>query len=330
MPQHQNTGISIKQIAQLTGLSVATVSRVINRKGYYSQAAEEKVRRVAEEYHYVPNLIARSLKTRRTDTIGVIIPDINGDFFARAVLQLQLGFFAHGYSTIIFNTNHDLKLADACMNMMRSNQVSGIVNFTGAVIAEEYAAHVPVLYFDRKPDDDTAGPYLVGDNRMGGYLAGELLARRGCRRPAVLVPANLSANHTGRLEGFLSAMRTADLEEQTLSIRAGGFTIEDGSAAMIPRLLGGDCDGVFCVNDYLTTGVLQAVRHLGLDVPQRLRIVGYDVDSVLRLIRPTFTTIVQPLEQMTSLAVENLLRLINGEDVDSVTLPVRLVTGETA
>ena len=158
MPQHQNTGISIKQIAQLTGLSVATVSRVINRKGYYSQAAEEKVRRVAEEYHYVPNLIARSLKTRRTDTIGVIIPDINGDFFARAVLQLQLGFFAHGYSTIIFNTNHDLKLADACMNMMRSNQVSGIVNFTGAVIAEEYAAHVPVLYFDRKPDDDTAGP----------------------------------------------------------------------------------------------------------------------------------------------------------------------------
>ena len=326
--------ISIKEIAKLTGLSVATVSRVINRKGYYSAAAEEKVRRVAEEYHYVPNLIARSLKTNRTDTIGIIIPDINGDFFSKAVLRMQLSFFAQGYSTIIFNTNHDLNLAAACMNMMRSNQVSGIINFTGSVIAEAYAAHTPVLYFDRKAENrQTNAPFVVSDNLHGGCLAARQLAKSGCQRPTVLVPARLSSNHRDRLNGFMQEWAKPDMPQgDVLCLHADGYTIVHGAQAVKPILRKGASDGIFAVSDYLTTGALQAASEFGIDVTKTLHIVGYDVDTLLRLLPPIVTSIDQPLEQMTDAAVETLLRMMRDDSPApaSVTLDVALHAGQTA
>lgn len=331
MASEHSGNISIKQIAQLTGLSVATVSRVINRKGYYSSVAEEKVRRVVEEYHYVPNMIARSLKTNRTDTIGIVIPDINGDYFSKAVLRFQLAFFKRGYSTVIFNTNHDLKLASACMNMMRSNQVSGIIDFTGNVGGAPHGTSVPILYFDRKSERVQGAPYIVSDNEKGGRLAARHLFERGCRRLAVVTPQHLYSNHRERLNGFLRELENCGLpREKTLHLCAQGYTIQHGCDAVSQTLAQGTCDGIFAVSDYLTTGILQAINHLGIDVPQQVRIVGYDVDTVLRLIQPSFTSIAQPLEQLTDLAVSHLMQMIEGAQTPAdVTLPVTLLVGGT-
>ena len=323
--------ISIKQIARLTGLSVATVSRVINHKGYYSQEAEEKVRAIVDEYNYVPNMIARSLKTNRTDTIGIIIPDINGDFFSKAVVRLQLSFFSRGYSTIIFNTNHDLKLAAACLNMMRSNQVSGIVDFTGTV-GKDISASVPVLYFDRKPEHASDAAYIISDGNHGGFLAGRALIKAGCKRMAVMTPQYLYSNHRERLAGFLDALHQEGIaQDQVLHIKAEGFTIADGCDAACKMLEETDCDGIFAVSDYLTTGIMQAVSSRGVPVPEQLRIVGYDVDTVLRLITPSYTTVTQPLEQMTDLAVSHLLDMIENEkpSLYPIVLTPSLAEGQT-
>src|SRR5659263_13409 len=144
--------ISIKEIAEISGVSIATISRVINNNGRFSIKTGKHIREILEEYHYVPNLVTKGLRTNRVQVIGIIVPDITNEYFARITLEIQNNFFDLGYSTIICNTNELKDVEKRHIAMLESQKVSGIVYISGEFIEEtNLLDNIPTVYIDRKP-----------------------------------------------------------------------------------------------------------------------------------------------------------------------------------
>ena len=166
--------ISIKDIAKLAGVSIATVSRVINRNGKVAPETEKKILQVMEENHYVPNLLAKGFRTQKFTTIGIIVPDISIEFFSKIAKKVQTIFFEKGYATIICNTNEDYKMERQCINMLQAQHVGGIIHIVSVTTEKEKKTSIPTVYIDREPAYGNTKKDMVlieSDNVSGGYQA---------------------------------------------------------------------------------------------------------------------------------------------------------------
>ena len=144
------TQVSIKEIARICGVSVATVSRIINQNGRYSEETEKRVRKVIKELNYQPNQIAKGLRTSRTDIIGIIVPDITNEYFAALILAFQKKLFQGGYSCVIFNTDGSREIERQCLNNLAALNISGIISVNGYLDLNELLKRdMPVVYIDK-------------------------------------------------------------------------------------------------------------------------------------------------------------------------------------
>ena len=200
----RKTTYSVKDIADMAGVSVATVSRVINQNGRFSKETEDRVNEVIRKTNYQPNQLARGLRTNRAKTIGVLVPDITNEFFARIILEIQNRFFAEDYITLIFNTNEDEKVEQRQLNAFQSQLVSGLVYVSGNT-NNKLTIDVPIVYIDRKPafeKADNANYVLIeSDNFQGGVLATEELINKGCKNIACVYFNEALSTHGGRVGG---------------------------------------------------------------------------------------------------------------------------------
>ena len=146
-----SNNLSIKDIARMAGVSIATVSRVINKNGKVAKDTEKKILKVMEENNYVPNLVAKCFRTRKSTVIGIVVPDIANEFFSRIAQKVQMLFFEKGYATIICNTNEDYKLENQCLDMLQAQQVGGIIHIVSSTRKREKAVPMPTVYIDREP-----------------------------------------------------------------------------------------------------------------------------------------------------------------------------------
>ncbi|MGG3838335.1 LacI family DNA-binding transcriptional regulator [Paenibacillus thiaminolyticus] len=321
---------TIKDVAEKAGVTVTTVSRVLNNRGYISQETRDKVYRVMDELQYRPNEIARSLSKKRSMMLGLIIPTIAHPFFAEMTNYIETYAFSLGYKILLCNSRLDRVKEKEYINMLKSHRVDGMIMGSHTLDVQEYVKlRQPVITFDRQIADI---PYISSDNYQGGVLAAQLLIDRGCRRIAH-ISGNLSLDMLGnrRLEGFLDTLRKHALEPLVIELGTDVFE-SSGYESMIRSLLEKEpeIDGLFASSDIIAVHVMKVCSSLGIKVPERMKLIGYDDISLASLVEPELTTIRQPLEAMSRLAVDLIDKLIQGENVQMENIvPVTLVERKT-
>jgi len=323
--------LSIKEIAELAGVSVATISRVMNQNGGYSAQTEQKVLDVVEKYQYVPNLVAKGLRTNKTPIIGIIIPDIINEFYSRLVLQLQMLLFEAGYLTTICNTNESSELEYQHVQALIAQNVSGLILVSGSSYnSRPDFATVPTVYIDRRPqkwEDDII--YVESDNVQGGYEATKELIDCGCGRIAFVTDMLSESSKTSRYEGYCKALAEAGIPiDPSFIMRVENVKIKDAQALISKSLNQGmQFDGIMCATDIIAIGAIWAIQEAGLTVPDDIKVTGFDDVSAAVINDPTITTIRQHIDEMTKVVAELLIELLKGTSPkkQSCCIPVTLV-----
>lgn len=323
--------VSIREISEITGVSVATVSRVINNTGRFSKETEARVKKALRDYHYMPNLAARGLRTKRIATVGVVVPDITNEYFARITLQVQERLFAQQYSTIICNTDEKADVERRHLDMLLAQQVSGVMYVAGMPHAFDRLGRLPAVFIDREPQaqPQSGKSCLIGsEDRLGGALAARELLEKGCRRLCVMKYRDDVSTHNAREAGFRQAAREAGLAEDAVRVEiAAEASVAAGAAHAAGLWEAGGFDGLFCTTDALAVGAAGALLERGAAIPQAVKLVGYDDTSLARYGAVPLTSVHQSTEELGRLAADTLLQIIEGREPEArrVQLPVHLV-----
>jgi len=305
--------VDIKTVALRAGVSIATVSRCLNDKSV-SPAAEQRIRAAIKELGYSPNRIARSLRSQKTMTLGMVIPDITNPFFPAVVSGVEETARASRFALLLFNAGEDEEREWECLKVLQALRCDGVL----LVMAPEGPNHarrrkqfqqldLPIVYVDRAPDFEADS--VVADNLQSSEEAvRHLLAFR--HRRIGLVTADLAvAVHRDRVEGYRRAMRQAGL---TTELEAWAKpTVADGYAAAVHLLSRPNRPtALFVTSNRLTIGVMAAVEAQGLRCPEDISVIGYDNYEWHDVYHPKMTTVSQPTYLMGARAAELLIRRI--------------------
>ena len=305
-------------VARLAGVSRATVSAVINGNKYVSDELRERVEQAIAQLGYRPDGIARSLKSNRTATIGLVIPSIESHFWAPVVRGAEATLAVSGFRLVLANTDEEGARAEAALEGLLEHRVDGVLIAPPAgSLRRHYAAYVasgrPLICIERKVDGVEAD-YVGVDGRAGGLAAASHLLGLGRRRLGLLsLPLDVSASRE-RLEGVRAALQAADLSLNDEQIAVGQFSEREGFAAA-QRLLAvrPRPDALIVAGLRMTIGAFAAVRAADLRIPEDVALVGYDETPWAALLTPPLTVVRQPARDMGRIAAEMLLRRLRGE-----------------
>ena len=327
---------TLKEIAERTGVHISTVSRVLRQEepadGWTPSA--RRVREVAAEIGYQPNLWAASLRTRKTTTLGVVMPRLTDGVVATTYQGIEEAATHAGYSVLLSSPPDDLDAQRRAVELLLGRQVDGLLLSSlhipgGPFLDSLPIGPLPILTLTRHAD---AGlPFVVGDDRLGGYLAGRHLLDRGYSDLAVIDGPEHATTARDRMLGFFDAMTEAGITLPPHRIAGSTFEVAGGVAAGRELLDRSDRPrAVFAVTDTIAIGVLGVARDLGLTVPDDLALVGYNDIPVAAQLPVPLTTVRSPAQRIGATAVGKLLEIIGGQDVESARLPVELVVRGTS
>lgn len=328
----EQESLKIKEIAKLAGVSVATVSRVINQNGRFSPDTEARVRKVIEESGYVPNSMAKGLRTSRSNAVGVIVPDLLNPHFSGLVLELEKILFEHAFSTVICNAGESNQLEKKHLDTLIAQKVSGIVMIS-AHTALPAISGIPVVYLDRRPEayDEQSNTILIeSDNATGGYLAAKKLLDSGCKSIAVVMSKGQDFNQKARLNGVKMAWREAGCSSNRLEMIALDEVSTIAARDKIREMLSGrpKPEGFLCMTDTLALGVMTGLIEQGVKIPDEVVVTGFDDAPLAEFFQPPLTTIHQNTRQLALTAAQAMLAMIQGQlpEKKHVVIPVELVT----
>lgn len=324
---------TLEEIARLAGVSRSTVSRVINHHPSVRPEVRERVWQIIREVGYQPHAAARNLATRRSQIVGVVIPEtlpkVFSDPYFPAVLRgISDALTEHGYHLMLSLLSPQQE-EDFYQRALRGRVVDGIIvlsaQVTDPLIRRAYQEGLPVVSIGRYPQEPGV-TYVDVDNVGGGRMATEHLLRLGRRRVATIAGPQTMAPGIDRLEGYCAALQAWGLSPLPEWIAEGDFTEAGGYMAM-HRLLPARPDAVFVASDLMAVGALKALREAGLRVPDDIAIVGYDDVELARFTDPPLTTVRQPIYELGRVAVHLLLRQLEEgtREPQRVILPVELV-----
>ncbi len=322
---------TIKDVAERAGVSVTTVSRVLNNRGYISEATRKKVYKAMEELDYQPNEVARSLFRKRSNIIGLIVPTVAHPFFAELTAYVETYAYSRGYKVLICNSQLDASKEQEYIWMLRRNQVDGIIMASHTLEVEEYRKlNLPVVTFERFISSRI--PYVTSDNYQGGKLAVELLLARGCTKIAHMCGSlHLDMLANQRHRAFMDVAESRNVPFFTVETDINVFEIDKYEQMLLDLLTEHpDIDGLFLNSDIMAIAAMKVCRKLGRRVPEEVKIIGYDDVSMASLVSPQITTIRQPLAEMSKLSVKLIENMVEGRPVEVENcLPVELVERET-
>lgn len=307
---------TIYDVARRAGVSTATVSRALNGTGQIAQATRLAIEAAVDELGYRPNTVARSLVTKSTQTIALLLPDITNPFYAALVRGIQEHALPHGYTMLLCTTEGDAEREEQYLSLLRAQQVDGALVDGLRLPPERIARFVedgfPIVCLDRDVESGSI-PLVQVNNRLGGRLAAEHLLALGHRRIAHVMGDRELRISEERLAGFQAAL--TDLYDEQL-VAEGKFTEEGGHLAMRGLLdRSPDLTAVFAANDLSALGVLSAIAASGRRVPDDVSVVGFDDLRLSAFTSPPLTTIRQPAIEIARCATELLLGLTRGAEV---------------
>lgn len=302
---------TIKDVAERAGVSITTVSHVINETRYVSDELTERVSKAMRELNYQPNTIARSLRSGHTKTIGLIVPDISNPFFAEVSRKIEDRGLNHGYSVILCNSDDNNEKEAGYIDVLVSKQVDGIIfisaGFVGKNIQKPLNANIPFVVADRDISGVQADVVLV-ENFKGGYEATKYLINLGHTDIACITGPSRLTPSSQRVEGYHAAMNEAGLYINGNLEMIGDFRFQGGEASM-EKLLSTEKPptAVFACNDVMALGALCAIYNHGLRVPEDISIMGFDDIPLSQCVYPAMSTIAQPMKELAELVVDFLV-----------------------
>ncbi|OYD07176.1 LacI family DNA-binding transcriptional regulator [Paludifilum halophilum] len=309
---------NIKEVSQLAGVSVATVSRVLNRSGYVHRDTEQKVLKAIETLNYKPNLVARSLSNKKTRTIGLMVPDIMNPFFPELARAVEDVMQLYGYTTILCNSDEKAEKEKQYVQVLEQKYIEGLILVSSALSPEEVNRfEVPVVAIDRTIASEKV-PTVTVNNREGAQQAVRFLLDRGYRKIAHLRGPSQLLNAEERCRGYLDIVEKLDWFHPGLIV-SGDYEMKQGAKATEELIQKHpDVDAIFAANDLMAIGAIRTVQKLGLPIPEKMAVVGYDGIGIGGMILPELTTMAQPIYDMGALAARMLIRMIEKHSLDSM------------
>lgn len=322
--------ITIRDVAREAGVSVATVSRVFNHSGPVKDETRRRITEVALRLRYAPNTMARSLSTRRTATVGVVLPDLYGEFFSEVMRGVDQAARQEGYHVLVSSSHSDRSEIVAALRAMRG-RVDGLVllaaDLDTATLVANLPDRLPLVLLNSDLPDGTFDSLNI-DNFGGARAVTEHLLRLGHRRIGLIQGGERNHDARERLRGFRAALREAGVEYEEEWIAPGDFTESAGYGAA-ERILAARVrpTAVFAANDSMAVGALSALRDAGLRVPDDMAVVGFDDVPIAQYVSPPLTTVRVAIADLGARAVLRLFDAMrdDGSERGREILPTELV-----
>ncbi len=323
--------VTIRDVARRAGVSVATVSRYINKTGPVSKAVGERLDAVMEELHYVPHAAARKLATHKTFTIGLLLSDIGGDFFAPLLRGIEDVLASHGYDLLIASTREPRRWHGKSLPVGPHN-TDGILGFADSLDEDHLrrlmAQHFPLVLIHRTPPPDLPIPCVTIENKAAAHAMTSHLIEQHRRRRIVFLqgPPGEEDSHWREI-GYRRALADHGIPFDPGLVMRGDFDRDVAFATIEAALRQGIAfDAVFAGDDESAEGVLAALHAHGIAVPEEIAVVGFDDQRMSPYLTPPLTTVRAPTEMVGRHAAQRLIELIRDGTTELMTLlPTQLV-----
>ncbi|MFW6289721.1 MAG: LacI family DNA-binding transcriptional regulator [Mariniphaga sp.] len=330
---------NIKELAEQLQLSPTTVSRVLNGKSEIyriSESTSKKVIAAARKYNYYPNRIARGLKLEKTETIGLIIPDIANPYFGSIAKTIEMEAHQKGYSIILCDSLDDVDIETELLFLLAGRKVDGIIiaptGKNNAHVVELQQQGIPIVVIDRYLPD-TSLPFVTTDNYSGASMAVKHLLEKGHRKIACIQGIQGISANSDRVKGYADALQKTGIELREEWIAGNDFGEENGYQ-QTKKLMEKDDrpTAVFALSNLISLGVLRALKELGMKVPDDVSVISFDEQPYSAFLACPMTTVEQPREEIGKMAYNLLLRNIsegNPVNLNSAMLQPRLIVRES-
>lgn len=322
---------NIRKVAEVAGVSISTVSRVINNPDSVSEKLRKRVLKAIEELEYQPNQIARSLRTGSSKMIGFIIPDITNPAFLLMVKGAEDFLKKKSYSFIVCGTDHSIREETKLLRALISQNVEGIIMTCSGGRNSELLRVLnkcggKLVFMDRRYEDMDF-PYIGVDNVGGVEKMTDYLIETGHRSFAYLSGERNTSSARERLRGFVNSVKKHGIED--FQILYGEFTFESGYK--LTKKLKKIPEAIIGGNDLVALGAIEALSEMGYEVPDDVSVVGFDDMFYSKYSKPSLTTVKQPIYQMGQEAGKILWKLLNGQSVKQkeIILQTEVVLRET-
>lgn len=297
---------TIYQVSEAAGVSLATVSRVMNGNARVSERTRKKVEDAMASLGYQPNAIAQSLASNRTNSVGLLVSELHGSYFGDLMSTVEQVLKQHGKHVIITAGHVDEKREHEAIEFLKSRRCDALILHAEAV-SDEYLkqlvdGNIPVVVINRKVDDLNDNCFVV-DNEQGGYLATQAAINAGHKNIGYISGPLFKKDASDRLSGHKRALEEAGIKFEETSMFEGDFHESAGQEGMLhlqkhyPKFT-----ALVCANDEMASGAMTAAREAGFDIPEQLSIVGFDNVLFSRYLYPKLTTINNPIHAMGEMA----------------------------
>jgi DNA-binding LacI/PurR family transcriptional regulator len=310
---------TIYDVAKEAGVSIATVSKVINDKGKISVETREAVLAIMDRLDYQPSVIASALTGKKTFPLGQLVPDISNPFFAEIARAIEDQGQHYGYSVVMCSTDNKDEKVERYINLLLQKSVDGIIIATGIdkkdILEQLLSKRVPVVLLAREMPLVAVNTVVV-DDYVGGSLAANHLLELGHKRLAILSESAKVISSRERVSGFRQTMEGEQIPFREDWLNFCDYKVEDGKQKALQLLLAETEDrptAIFACNDMLAVGALQAAKEAGVKVPDELSIVSFDNTILAKVTDPPLTTIAQPMEHMGKLVVDLIVEELKGD-----------------
>lgn len=315
---------TIKDVAKEAGVSVATVSRVINKSPKASKASIESVTKAMSKLGYRPNAAARALVSQSTNTVGVLVGDVSDPFFGTMVKAVDNVAHEHGKHILVGNGYHNPDEERKAIELLINNRCDALVIHAKGLSDEEligYAKEAKGMVIINRHIPELADRCISLDNRKGAYLATEYLIRHGHTKIACIGSSHEIEDSDQRIEGYLAALKDHNIALSNAYIEYGEPNSDGGEIAMTNLMTKSlEITGVVAYNDYMAAGALSVLDENGVKVPQQVSMMGFDDGLIARYVHPRLTTVRYPIQMMADKAARLALAIARQEQVENETI----------
>ncbi|HLP15989.1 MAG TPA: LacI family DNA-binding transcriptional regulator [Bacteroidota bacterium] len=326
--------VTIFDVADKAGVSVVTVSRLLNNPKIVSPRTAAKIHKVIDQLNFQPSQVARSLVSRRTNTIGVIMPDIKNPFFNSWFRFVEVFANMHNLNVVLCNTEEDTDKELKYVKLLHSQRVDGVIIAPHSAESVRYlmTVNMQFIQFDRI-FQDIESDIVKTDHYQGAFEAVEYLIRLGHKRIGLLRGPGILHADIQRSAAYVDALRKHHLRYDTSLVVNGEFNEDRGCTAARSLLtMKNPPTAIFSIGSLLTTGVIKAVQQLHLAIPKDISLIGFDEIPGQEIYQPEITHVEQPVEELARTVLQALIRRMDEPCVmtpTSVLLKPRLVVGES-
>lgn len=327
----------ISDVAKLAGLSVSTVSRVINNQKYVTEDKRKAVLKAMEELNYQPSKAARQLRGQSSKILGVIVPRITNPFFSYLVDEIQNIAYQNDFQIMVFQSNEDKEKEISFLNLLSQKQIDGVIMCAienKEEIIKQYTQYGPIVLCNEKLESAQL-PTISLDQKAGAYLGTEYLLKKGYKKMAYCTGGLFLKNGKGRNRdnGFIEAMKEYNIKVDPKWIFTDQHTVDDGKN--IARKIFSMTDrpeAIFTGSDEVAAGLIIEGNKLGIEIPKEIAVLGFDGQLISELTSPSITTVKQPIKELGKQTVELMLSILNKNEykINYNKLEMNLVIRESA